>query len=256
MRSLAHLAICSAAAVAALALSAAPAAAAPVYNAGADMLANEEPDGAEANPNGPWSYVTRTITSGTTLNLFTTQASIGAFEGWQDPNSQCCGALPNVVVNTGAPTGSPDGTVATGEITMHPDGSTAGNFAGEEKAVVRFTAPAAGQYSISALFEDVDDCCGQNSPSPGVDVHVVVNGTSVFDAAIARETEPGLPASTSYSTPSVTLAAGDVVDFVVGTNGHLFGDNTRFNATIELIPEPASLALVAIGLLAGGRRRR
>ena len=38
-------------------------------------------------------------------------------------------------------------------------------------ASTRFTAAAAGTYSINALWEDVDDCCTTNGT--GADVHVV-----------------------------------------------------------------------------------
>jgi hypothetical protein len=242
------------------------------FDAGRDLLASEKPDDATdtQNPNPvvpQWSYGYRATAGGTGLTLFTAADHIvnGTVEGFADAAGGCCGPLPSVGVNTGPAAAFPAGTIATGEMLLHPDGNAAGNFADEAKSVVRFTASTAGQYAVTALFEDTDDCCGVGTPngannSPGVDVHVVVNGTSIFDDAISREAganDPAnLPTFTSFSAPSVTLAAGDVVDFVVGTNGQLFGDATRFNATLDLIPEPSGLALLALGGMGLAARRR
>ena len=56
----------------------------------------------------------------------------------------------------------------------------------------------------------------------------------------------------------VTLSEGDQLDFAVGfgSNGTYFGDSTRLMGTITSVPEPASLALVALGFLTGLRLRR
>ena len=226
-------------------------ASAQVYNAGLDMRANETVGG--TNPNGVWRYGFRSTTVGPSLTLFTNPVTTGTFEGWNDVNSQCCGALPSITVNMGSPIASPDGVVGTGEINMHPDGQPAfnANFAGEEKAVVRFTAPTTSLYRVDALFEDLDDCCGlNNNASAGVDVHIVRNAVSIFDDAISRETNETIQLATATSFGGfVSLNAGDTLDFVVGTNGQLFGDATRFNAVITAVPEPMGIvAWMAIGL--------
>jgi len=254
------------------ALATAISAQAQTYNAGADLLANEKPDDPtdSANPNftvPQWSYGYRALTADVSLTLFTTadhedNVSGGVFDGFSDAaGSPCCGRLPSLHVNTGPVAGFPQGSVGTGELVLHPDGAAGGNFALEQKVVVRFTAPTAGSYAVSALWEDINDCCGtNNNPNPGVDVHVVINGVSVFDDAISREEgaiDPlGLPTATSFSSPAINLSGGDTVDFVVGTNGQLFGDATRFNATLT-VPEPSTAILLGLsgaGLLA--RRRR
>lgn len=277
MRSMAKfIAIAIAAPLAALS----PAALAQTFNAGADLLANEKPDDGtdSVNPNitvPEWSYGYRSTAAGTELTLFETDDHIDGhsfgygdtFDGFDEstPDFSCCdGGLqyPSVFVNTGAPVELPDGTVGTGELVLHPERTVGGDPpAVERKAVVRFTASTAGEYAVTALFEDIDDCCGtNNNEGPGVDVHIVINGISVFDEAISRESgeiDPeNLPSSTAFSDSSILLSVGDTVDFVVGTNGHMFGDVTRFNATLDLIPEPTSLGLLGLAMVMLCRRRR
>lgn len=229
------------------------------YNAGANMLAN-----VGSNPNGVWRYGWAPTTTGP-FTLFTNpdlQGPGNVLQGWNLNNGGCCGSLPHVIVNTGAPLAYPDGVIGTGEIAIHPDGSAGGGFANEEKGVVRFTAPTTNSYSVNAFFEDVNACCGtNNNPSPGVDVHIVRNAVSIFDDSISRESggiDPlNLPTSTSFSGV-VFLNAGDTLDFVVGTNGQLYGDETRFNAVIATLPEPTSVfawVVVGLGVCACGWRR-
>ena len=59
---------------------------------------------------------------------------------------------------------------------------------------------------------------------------------------------------------TAALTAGDTVDFVIGlgTSGSFFNDSTQVSGTIENIPEPATSALLALGLfgLAAIKRRR
>jgi|GEM_PF-2526460 len=252
-------------------LCALPANAAVIYDAGLDLRANEASVFAGSNPNvvvPEWSYGYRAGTTGVmTPFTFPLDHTVQADRaGYTDHfGSPCCGNLPALLVNTsGSAFGDPQGTVNPGHILVHPDGDPGGNFASEQKVVIQFTASIAGSYSVAAFFEDLNDCCGtNNNPSPGVDVHVVRNGVSLFDDAISREAggiDPlNLPTSTSYSNPSLALAIGDKVEFVVGTNGQLYGDSTLVDASLTLVPEPASFVLFglsAMGLCVTARRRK
>jgi VCBS repeat-containing protein len=210
------------------------------YNAGADLLANEVANAPTEtqNPNftvPEWSYGLRNTTLGPNLSLLTlhtnNDAPSGNFDGWRDPAGQCCGTLPYLAVNKGPAVGDPQGSVATGEILMHPDGEGP-----QEKVVARFTASIAGMYNIvNAVWEDLNNCCGGGGG--GVDVHVVRNAggisTSLFDSAVSIEGDNALPDSVTFNGTTF-LNVGDSLDFVVGTNGQLFGDSTRFNVTLQV----------------------
>ena len=91
-----------------------------------------------------------------------------------------------------------------------------------QKAVVRWTAPSAGRYSITATFS------GLSSAGDSVDVHVLLNGASIFDSTVI-----GSPSPTSYSGTQ-NIAAGDTVDFVVGIGSHVhnYEDTTGLSAKI------------------------
>ena len=189
--------------------------------AGADLAANEKPDdvGDSQNPNPTvpqWRYGYRTTVAGTALTLFTASEHTDSYfsnepmEGFYVHNAN---AVPAILVNT-APTNFTfnygAGPLAPAEMMLHGD---VGKW-----AVVRYTVPGAGIYNVTASFRPIQ--------RGTVDVHVVSNGVSLFDQVLTN-TQSAAP---SFS--NVVLAAGAVLDFVVGVNGQLNLDSTAFNATI------------------------
>jgi hypothetical protein len=214
------------------------------YNAGAALLANEKPDGNATelvNPNpkqsGVWTYGYRTTVAGVALTPFVAAEHTNAFagaanepmEGWNVANAA---SVPLVLVNTdpnpftlsfGA------GPIAPGDMMLHGNN---GQF-----AVVRFTVPVSGNYNGNSFFTAAH--------GGDVDVHVVVGGSSIFDAVL----NPGQTTGPLIQT-NTFLPAGTPVDFVVGINGTLGGDSTAFNATISNVPEPSSVMLLGVGMAA------
>ncbi len=217
--------------------------------AGRDLIANEKVPASEAtnpNPTVPaWSYGYRASTAlaSTGLQLFTSAQHTNSAAGYAGLDGfYPSGSIPFVLVNTSAVpilqtgSGAPILPLNPGDITMHPGPA-------REYVIVRWTAPSAGVYSVKADWEDLDP----NQPiSDGASGHIVINGTVVYSQTWAT----GGPA-VSKSIPSISLAAGDKVDFAVGAGADYYADSTRFNATITPASAPVA-APVGFALIPGG----
>jgi hypothetical protein len=213
------------------------------YNAGAALLANEKPDGnatelLDPNPQqgGVWTYGYRNTVTGLGITPFNAAEHTNNFIGANDPmegwHIQGGASVPAVLVNTDANPYTLNfgaGPIQPGDLLVHGD---LGNF-----AVIRFTVPVSGNYTGSSFFTSVH---------PGdKDVHVVVGGTSIFSAVLS-----GTQSTGPLIQDSTFLPAGTPVDFVIGVAGSLNSDSTAFNATISLVPEPASVMLLGVGMAA------
>ena len=97
-----------------------------------------------------------------------------------------------------------------------------------EPAVIRFTAPAAGEYRVAARFIGI---AGPPAPGPittGAG-YVLAKGQKLFSDKINCE---GRPNEISYEG-RVTLQQGDVIDVVSGSGNETFNsDTTRVNLTV------------------------
>jgi hypothetical protein len=125
---------------------------------------------------------------------------------------------------------SPNGWVVRGgEVAM--EASNSGQY-----SLVRFVAPVAGTYKISAQFAGVHVWST-------TDVHVLHNGTSLFDADIdgyggdpAFRKVQGASPTASYSV-QIEMKANDTVTFAVGygKNKTNSGDTTGLFARVVLL---------------------
>jgi hypothetical protein len=211
------------------------------WNVGDDFSATN-------NPNGVWSYgdygggsPSGTLNPATFTLLTYLGHGYGSIDAWEmpGPNNPVVShnsSLTNTVGSFSDPT-----TYTTqwlpNEVALHPlDGPT----------VVRWTAPAAGEYQVSGDFFPTQ---GVNSPA---NAYIYVDSTQ--DAL-------GSVSSTVPFSLLLNLHAGDTVDFVAW-GGNAYNKTTGLAASISSsVPEPSSLVgLLSIGVagIVGNiwRRRR
>ena len=128
--------------------------------------------------------------------------------------------------------GSKGWAISPGEIAM--EASNSGQY-----SLVRFVAPKAGNYSVSARF------VGIHFGLSTTDAHVLKNGTSLFDADIdGYGGDPdfhkiqGASPTAEYSD-KIALKANDTITFAIGygKNKTNSGDTTGLFARIVLLTE-------------------
>lgn len=199
-----------------------------------------------SNPNGAWSYgYSNTLTGPFEFSpLAVTDLSGTPIDGWF--TNTIFDGNPSVTYNETAAEVAL-GTVRwePGQIILHP--GPQGQF-----STARWIAPVAGIYQISTSF------LGQDVVGTTTDVHVLLNGVSLFDGTVN-----GFGPTTLISFADVqTLAANDVLEVKVGyLNGTFVNDSTGVTFDIQAIPEPASIVLASTALVFGVglrlvRRRR
>jgi hypothetical protein len=196
-----------------------------------------------ANPNGAWSYGWSTTLGGAfTLDTTAVTEPTTGMERWLGVAPD---GTPFVEYNpTAAPQSFGTGLLAPGEAAFDP--GPAGEF-----AVVRWTAPAAGDYSLSVSFSGRDTVAGDT------DVHVLRNGVSLSSDGVV-----GFGDTVVFATLLTGLGNGDRIDFLVGwgSDATHFFDTTGIDAVISSdfvpVPEPATPGLGALGLAASAQRGR
>jgi alpha-tubulin suppressor-like RCC1 family protein len=114
-----------------------------------------------------------------------------------------------------------------------------------EYSLIRFTAPSAGRYEVSASFSGLD------TQSTTTDVHVLTNGVSVFDGAVNGF---GAGSGPTFNT-TVTLNAGGYLDFAVGrgADGDFGFDATALSIQVTPVLFPDGCVTPPAGLVSWWR---
>ena len=173
------------------------------------------------NPNGRWSYGSSASLGGAFRGDHTSVILGDGTWHWVHPVNQ----LPSVAYN---PTDAPANFLLPRQAAAHPGPN--GSY-----GVVRWIAPQDGVVNVVAEFTGRD--------SSTTDVHILHNsrvGQQVFSGTIS-----GFGSAQSFDG-TVTVAAGDTLDFLVGDGGNGYvSDTTSVAATIRY-PGPASSADLAV----------
>ena len=194
-----------------------------------------------ANPNGVWSYGLETVPLGSPFNLFTLGTTIPASPG------------PTIDAWLSAPLGTFMGvfhngtaaaqTVTTGasETSLFQPGMLAMNAGpNDEYAMVQFTAPANGIYTIQGTFEGIDIATTVSS------VYLLKNNIPFATASVVGF---GPGSDMTLASGPILLGAGQTLAYAVGG----ISDNSMtalINAQVAaVIPEPSTYALLGLALI-------
>ena len=189
------------------------------------------------NPNGVWSYGYYD-SPGSPLILHTQTTN---FNGIDVLMTNVNSNVPNAMFN---PTAS---SITYSTLTMNP-GGFAIHPGPSLLSVARFTAPSAVDLHILGSF------FGYDTGGTTTDVHLYNNnGLSVFDGLVSGYG----PGSGPSFDLTLSLSAGEHLDFAVGPNGDFRSDSTGITAELTVVPEPSSALMLVSGcvMLLTARRR-
>jgi hypothetical protein len=202
-----------------------PAAEAATFDPGAQFSAT-------SNPNGVWSYGQDSLFNNppfdgplTLLPYFRVNSEgLQLWDSFENPTAWNTAIYYNPTSTT--ITDPNYGVVGAGQL-----GFSAYNGA---DITLRFTAPMTSLYNISGSFYGQN----QNTIDSLSDVYILKDGVSIFNGAVL-----GFGLDSAFNM-NLTLDTGDYLDFTVDT-----GSGIGLSLDIATVPEPASLSLLAFGVL-------
>jgi choice-of-anchor C domain-containing protein len=183
------------------------------------------------NPNGVWTFGAKASFDGP-LSVFGVRG-LNPFEYWQLVPGQEPTIYRNSTTNTVTSGGSltlPPGTV------WYYGGF---NSSSNQYGAIRFTVPAGGggDYFLETEVRPVYD----GAPQGDTDFHVVKNGGELFGRFLA-------PADRSGYTNTLSLAAGDTIDFLIGRgeDNNNYGSGLKTRIVISSLPPPPSVGAYSL----------
>lgn len=184
-------------------------------------------------------------------------ALVGAFVAGTDEIADDCtttggGLLTSMGFNIGNANGATGTTLTGGQVAIRFYDLGTGNFISGFNANLPALSLAPGSYSRISFADGALDSLNINIPATGVYVSTQVNSTTW--------TGGGTSANVGYElkAPILVGSSADVLFDVTTASSFNFGGNPKANTAYFLhvaVPEPTSLALLALGGLLGLRRR-
>lgn len=117
---------------------------------------------------------------------------------------------------------------------------------GDDTIFSTYTVTTAGLYDIAGTWTE-------NGNSGTAAVEVLVNGSSIgtgsIDLTVAND-------SATIQSLNVALGVGDTVSFRTLRDSGTVGGSAHLDASVALVPEPTSMALLGLGAMVMTRRRR
>ena len=192
-----------------------------------------------ANPNGVWSYGFESVPLGSPFALLTLPLTVSSLPGpfidsWQDPAFGAIGVFHN---GTAAPQ-----TVTTvgPETSLFDPGMLAMNAGpNDQYAIVLFTAPVNGIYTIQGTFEGIDTAGTTSS------VYLLANNVPLISGSVIPFGPP-----VPLSSGPILLAAGQTLAYAVG-GGPANSMTALVGAEVSAVavPEPSAYALLGLVLV-------
>jgi len=196
-----------------------------------------------SNPNGVWTYGYEEVPLGSPFILLPVPISVPtlpgpAIDSWQVAGFGTMGVFHNGTAATQTmATGTDNAIYQQGVLAMHPGPN-------DQFAMVQFSAPTPGFYTIQGTFEGID------TSMLSTDVYLLHNNVVVINGVVPA----AYLATDSLSSLPIFLNVGDTLTYAVG--GGPFHDTTALiNAQVSAassIPEPSSFVLLAIACGAAG----
>lgn len=132
--------------------------------------------------------------------------------------------------------------IAPNSIHMHP--GDAENL----DAIIRFTAPETGIYSISGAWARED----RTPYGTGVLAQILWGSTVLSSITVAPNS---FGSSYNFDLGGLSLSAGDTIDFAVNRNSSYFYDSTSLSGVVSMsaaVPEPGTWVMMLLGFFGIG----
>ncbi len=180
------------------------------------------------------------------ISEFRQLSSYDSSTGWWGMNGESAGGNP-------AHGSTPGSYSIITRSRMHPNAPWGGaNVVAEEQwASRRWVSTVSGEVTLTGLIAH-HEYIGYNMVGDGTEAHVLVDGEAVFSYDVGLLDFQGI----MYSL-SVNVSEGSVIEMVVGSKDNPLYDATTFTMRVTQVPGPGAMALIGLGgIMVGGRRRR